>query len=606
MRPSLRLRLGFAMVVGVFWGLLLSSGTGFAAETLPDNLKWITNDTAPLFTDPSAKKGGTYRTYMLSFPLTLRTVGPDSNGSFRLYINGNRLSALEIHPTTEEILPSLATHWAYGDDKKTMYFKLNPKARWSDGHPVTAEDFEFGLEFMRSKNIVAPWYNTYYSQFFDRVIIYDDHTYAVVGSQPFPELHLRIGLAPRPKHFYKGEVPKDYVRRFNWKVEPNTGPYIIDKVDKGKSITFKRKKDWWGKDLRYNQGRYNVDRVRFTVIRDINVAYEHFRKNRVDDFTLTLPSYWHQKSKNLDIFDKGYAKKYWFYTNQQEPSIGFWINLDKEPFTDRNVVHAFAHSLNVDKLLNELLRGDYSRLHNQFTGYGEYTNPDVRARPFDIKKVGELMRASGWERGKDGIWAKGKQRFSFTITHGATDLHTQRLVLLQEEAKKAGVEFKLQRLDGSASFKLAQEKKHEVIFTAFGTGLRPQYWEFFHSSNAHKPQTNNFTNTDDPELDKIVYAYRHSIDVEERKRLSREIQAMAHEVGGFVPLYKVSYFRTITWRWWQFPKVPGTRTSDELFEPFALGNFWMDEDLKKETEAAMKSGKTFETQLIVDKTYKAD
>ena len=93
--------------------------------------------------------------------------------------------------------------------------------------------------------------------------------------------------------------------------------------------------------------------------------------------------------------------------------------------------------MNMDKLLNGLLRGDYSRLQRFNTGYGEYTNPNVRARTFDIAKVEELMMASGWERGEDGIWTKGDMRYSVKVTYHF-DPHTPRLVLLKEEAKKSG------------------------------------------------------------------------------------------------------------------------------------------------------------------------
>ncbi|MCH7990628.1 MAG: hypothetical protein IID46_15920 [Planctomycetes bacterium] len=81
-------------------------------------------------------------------------------------------------------IPALATHWAYGKNGKTIYYKLNPKARWSDGTPVTSHDFGFTLEFMRSKHIRAPWYNEYYGEQIERAIAFDDHTYAFVGSKP--------------------------------------------------------------------------------------------------------------------------------------------------------------------------------------------------------------------------------------------------------------------------------------------------------------------------------------------------------------------------------------------------------------------------------------
>ena len=571
---------------------------------LPDNLEWQTNDTAAVFADPDAKKGGTYRTFMQGFPLTLRLVGPDSNSSFARNLRRIRMSLIDLHPNTEELLPALATHWAYGDDKKSMYFKLDPNARWSDGHPVTADDYLFILEFMRSEHIIAPWYNNYYTEKIDKVVKYDDHTISISANKAEPDLYQIVGLSPIPKHFYETLTP-DFVQKYNWEVVPNNGPYHIDDVKKGKSVTFKRKKDWWAKDYKYFKGRFNVDKVVISVIRDYNTVFEYFKKQRQDDFALTLPSYWHEKAKDLEIYDKGYIEKRWFYTDGRISPRGFWLNQDKELFKDRNLRFAFAHAMNMDKLLNGLLRGDYSRLQRFNTGFGDYTNPNVRARTFDINKVEELMTASGWERGDDGIWTKGDMRFSVKVPY-SFDGHTPRLVLLKEEAKKAGVEMNLQKLDSSAAYKLVMEKKHDLAWWGWSTPFRPSYWQGFHSDNAHKPQTNNITNTDDPELDKLIRCYRDSIIPEKRIELAHIIQEKIHEIGSFVPTYKVGYFRTAYWRWWRFPEVVATKNSDGLFEPFGTGLFWLDADIKEETEQAMESGESFEPQTLIDTTFKVD
>jgi len=126
-----------------------------AAPQLPANIEWLTNDTDKVFSSPKATKGGTLKSFLLSFPLTLRYVGPDANGGFRSAILGNKMSLVASHPNTSNLFPSLATHWAYSDDNTTMYFKLNPDVRWSDGKKVTPEDYAFTLEFMRMKDIVV-------------------------------------------------------------------------------------------------------------------------------------------------------------------------------------------------------------------------------------------------------------------------------------------------------------------------------------------------------------------------------------------------------------------------------------------------------------------
>jgi len=250
-------------------------------EGPPDDLEWLTNDSDPLYASPQAKKGGTFRVAIKSFPLTFRTVGPDSNTTFRGAILGNQLSLIGLHPNTMNILPELATHWAYGKDKKTMYFKLNPLARWSDGKPVTAHDVAFTLEFMRSKKIVAPWYNDYYTKELEKVIVYDDLTLAVSSTKAQPDLHLILGIGPIPRHFF-GQLGDDFVRKYNWKIVPNTGPYQISDFKKGKYIKFKRKRDWWARDLHYFKNRFNVNSVIYTVVRDDNLEWEYFKKKRVD------------------------------------------------------------------------------------------------------------------------------------------------------------------------------------------------------------------------------------------------------------------------------------------------------------------------------------
>ncbi len=571
----------------------------------PADLKWLTNDSDPVYASPESKKGGTLNSWVLSFPLTFRVVGPDSNSSFRSAILGNQLSLIGIHPNTENIVPELAGQWAYGKDKKTMYFKLNKMARWSDGTPVTAHDFAYTLEFMRSKQIIAPWYNDYYSKEIDKVIVYGDHTLAVVSTKAQPDLHLKIGISPTPRHFY-GKLGEDFVRRYNWKIAPNTGPYRIYDFKKGKYIKFKRKKDWWAKDLRYFKNRFNVDRVVFKVVRDINIIWEYFKKAKVDIFPITMPKYWHVKTKT-PVVENGYVHKMWFFNNTQQSAQGMWLNQDREILKDGNVRYAFAHAMNIHKVIEKVLRNDYFRLEHGFMGYGRYSNKTIRARRFDLDKVNLYMNDAGWKRGSDGIWGKNGRRFSVEVSY-SQDAHTPRLVVLKEEAKKAGIELKLQRLDPSAAYKKVLEKKHDVAWSGWSTSLRPQYWEHFHSINAHKPQTNNITNTDDPEMDQLIDAFRNSLDEEERIELSVKIQEKIHEIGAFVPTFMVPYLREAYWRWWRLPKVPGTKHSDSLFDPFSSstgGLFWLDEKVYEETKKAMKKGRKFSPVIVIDETYKA-
>ncbi|WDP86648.1 MAG: ABC transporter substrate-binding protein [Desulfobacter sp.] len=573
---------------------------------LPENIHWLTNNTDPVFSSEKAKKGGMVRAALLSFPMTFRVVGPDSNGGFRSAILDNQLSLINRHPNTGNIIPELATHWAFDDDKKTMYFKLDPDARWSDGVKVTARDYLFTLKFMRSEHIIAPWYNDYYTREIEKVIVYDDYTIGVKSTKAVPNPYLKLGISPTPEHYYK-RLDHEFTTRYNWAVVPNTGAYQIHEFKKGRFIRFKRKQNFWAKDKRYFKHRFNVDMVQYTVIRDFNFQWKFFKKARLDAFGMTLPKFWHVKSKT-PVIEKGYVERIWFFNDQEHPSRGLWLNQDQPIFKDQRLCYAFAHAMNVEKVIKQVLRSDYFRLPQAFYGYGRYTDYSIRPREYDIDKVDRLMRDAGWHRGHDGIWVKDKLRFSVKVTY-SYDEHMARLVVLKEDALKAGIELRLEKLDPSAMFKKFLEKKHEVAWMGWSTSLRPSYWQGWHSDNAHKPQTNNITNTDDPQLDSLIDQYRDSLDEEERIRLSLAIQNKIHKIGAYVPTFMIPYVRLAYWRWMKLPEFHGTRMSDDLFNPFSStigGLFWIDDKVRKQTLAAMKADKSFLPVLIVDKQYKRE
>ena len=575
-------------------------------KTLPADLKWETNDKDPVLGDANAKTGGTFRDFITSFPPTLRVVGPDSNHSFRGAILDNHMSLVSLHPNTENLIPGLASEWAFGSDKRSMYFKLNRNAKWSDGKPVTAEDYIFTLEFMRSKFIVAPWYNDFYTKEIEAVVKYSDDVIGVFAPAPKPNLYDFLTLSPTPKHYY-GTLDANFTKKYNWEVAPNTGAYQLTKVEKGKVLVFTRKKDWWAKDLRFFKGRYNVDTVEYKIIRDPNVAFEHFLKGDLDHYTVTMPDFWHVKATG-PLFDRGLIHKLWFYTDAPRGAFGMYLNEDVELFKDINVRLAFQHAMNFDKVIKTVLRNDYERLDGDTVGYGKYSNPTIKARDFSLTKVDEYLKKAGWsERGGDGIRLKEGKRLAATIVY-SSETQTQRLVVLKEEAKKAGIELNLQMMDDSAAYKSVMEKKHEMAWWSWSTRLRPEYWENYHSENAHKPQTNNITNTDNKEISDLIDQHRKAIDEPERIRLALLIQQKTHDQASFIPAFMIPYFRVAYWRYWKFPTPPATKMSGDALEPFGEGTgglFWLDESTKKETEAVLKTDKKFGPVTNIDKSFKA-
>jgi microcin C transport system substrate-binding protein len=286
-----------------------------------------------------------------------------------------------------------------------------------------------------------------------------------------------------------------------------------------------------------------------------------------------------------------------------------WLNLDDPLLADRNVRLGLAYSMNVELMLKTVLRGDYERLKSQYDGYGEYSNPKIVPQPFDLAKADEYFNAAGFTtRGPDGIRTKNGQRLSVRLSY-ATDEHTARLVVLREEARKAGVELNLQLLDASASFKQTLEKKHQIAWMAWGTNLTPQFWEHYHSDNAHKPQNNNINNIANPEIDALITEYDRTTDHAARVDAAHKIQELVYDQAVFIPMYKVPYTREAFWRWVKLPEHYGTRITEALFEPMGGeylrtdGLLWIDDEAKAETLKALAEGRTFPPINIRDETW---
>ena len=184
--------------------------------------------------------------------------------------------------------------------------------------------------------------------------------------------------------------------------------------------------------------------------------------------------------------------------------------------------------------------------------------------------------------------------------------------MLREEAKKAGVDLRLELLDSSASFKKMLEKKHEIAWLTWSSsGFAPRYWEHFHSDNANRPQNNNVTNTSIPEMDPLIMQFRASANLEERIGLAHTLERMVHDHGAVIPTYQVPYTRDAAWRWIELPDWLGTETSGSLINSQATsqgyssgGLFWINEEKKEEILALKAKRKKMEPLTIIDQTYR--
>ena len=585
-------------------------------EDLPADLKWTANWDSPDIGSPEAKKGGTFNTYFegLAFPPTIRSIGRDANNSFRSeHWDDIEMTLIKLHPNTLEPIPGIADQWAVSADGRTVYFRIDEKANWSDGVPVTADDFFMTFYVALSEYITGPWYRDYFGNMFENITRYDDKHISIrlANLKPMPEYF--AALPPYAAHFYK-EFGPDYEERYNWRTRPTTGAYIIRPQDivKGRSITLTRVKDWWAKDRKYTRYLYNADRIRYLVIRSDDKAFELFKKGQLDMFGLGLPKRWYELMEIPAVFD-GYIEKVTFYNEYPRTPRGLYLNHSKAPLDNLDVRIGVQHATDWQSVIDFDLRGDAQRLHLYNDGYGQFTHPELRTREFDPEKARAAFAKAGYtEVGDDGILRNAKgQRLSVGITFTKSPVVDKMLQRLAERSKLAGLEYRLNGMDGTASFQKVMNKKHEATFWGWGTTPPfPRYFEGWHSTNAYEPgsttprvMTNNISVYSNPdEMNALVETVRFGTSVEEIRDAAFKAEEILHRDAAWVPGYKRDFYRLGHWRWMRWPDDFNIKLTREAEESYI---YWIDEDMKKETLRAKAKGETFpEVDVIYDKYKK--
>jgi microcin C transport system substrate-binding protein len=605
------------------------------AADVPANLPWEDGSDLPVFADPNAKKGGTLTYFISDFPRTLRTIGPDATGGIRPYLlDYVEPYLVERHPTiTDRGVPGLAVQFAVSLEAKTVHYRLDPRARWSDGRPVTTDDLVFTFYFLRSPHLRQPWYNDFYSKNYRQIIVYDKHTFALVHPEQKPDLATRLGsFAFYPRHGFP-DFGADWLDRYQWRPLPKSGAYVIHEkdIEKGRTITLTRVKDWWGADKRFYRGRFNPDRYRLEVIRDPDKAVEAFGRGDVDIMPIGVPKYWYETlpATHPEIA-AGRILRYQFYNRVPQPDWGLWINRSKPHLDNLNVRLGLQHAANFDLVCAQYFRGDSVRPQTRSDGYGWRVHPTIGPRAFDPVKARDYFAQAGFtQRGSDGVLTNAAgQRLSFTITTGRQELRDM-LPILKQEALKAGLEFNLEVLDRTTGFKKLQEKNHEIGLVALSRSveLYPRYWEIYHGSNAYadaymkdgkvtpvatgsepnpKPrqmsvQTNNMTMTFVPELDRLIEAYDRAETMEEIKALAAKIEEVIHADAAWVNGWQTPFYRGAYWRYVKWPEGFNPMLSRNMEEFFV---HWIDADEKKAVTEARRSGRTWPAELKVFDQFK--
>ncbi len=554
---------------------------------LPKDLVWRNGSEQKEFADPQALRGGTLRQFTGSTPPTLRRVGPNANNGFRgeLYDN-NDFGLITSHPNTEETIPALATSWAMSADGMTAYFRLDPNAKFTDGQPITADDFFFTFYFNRSPWAKADWYADFYTREWGGITRYDAYTIAIKAPRKRPYQLERLGqLIPLPRNFFK-EFGPNYEKLYNDRFQPTTGPYFVGPtgLQREKSVTLTRVQDWWGDHRKFYRYRYNPDVIEYGVIREMDSAYASMLAGEIDFMPIMMPRYWYGTNEKK-AYQNGYLTKAQFFNDIPRPPYGLYLNTQKPLLSDLDVRVGLQHATDFQRVIDGFYRGDYERLNQFSEGLGKFTEPSIRPRRYSPELARAAFAKAGFTRvGNDGILMNAAgERLSFRLTFDTSD-RRKYLATLVESARRCGVEYRPETLERTTMYRKVMEKNHDIVFWAWSVSSRlPALWESHHTVNAvekladgrkvPKRQTNNITGVDDPELSKLLDRFREATEEDEMIKLSFAMQHRIHSLADFIPGFKVPGYRIAHWDWVKFPAGFDVRAAED---PGQYGLFWLE------------------------------
>jgi microcin C transport system substrate-binding protein len=594
----------------------------FEADT--KGLAWDDGLGSPEFADPDAKRGGTLNLTIGDFPGTFRTVGPNATGGIRQYLlDYVAMAFVNPHPNYPgKYFPGVASAWAVDRAKRTVYFKLFPDARWSDGVPFTTDDVVFSWYYYRSPLLNEPWYNDFYTKTYSGLTVYDAHTFSVTLPDLRPDIVDRAGnVNAYPKHFFKDFGP-DWIQKYDWRVCPTLGAYTLKEEDikRTTSVTLTHVKDWWAETKPFERGRFNPERVHLAVIREPEKAVEAFLRGDLDVYPLSTRNWFDKVPDTQATVQSGFTVKAMFYQQIPTPDFGLWLNQAKAPLDNLDVRLGVYHATNMDLVCKQYFRGFAKIQKTASDGYGWDVNPDVKPRPFDPAKAREYFAKAGFSKqGPDGVLVNDRgERLSLTITTIYRN-YQDILVILKQEALKAGLEFNIEVLDETTGWQKTQEKKHEITLVAFSRTVEmyPRYWECFSGENAYdvpylpdgspnparkvKPDTNNLSEIADPKLDALIKQYDHAETMDQVKDLSFKIERIIYDNASWVNGWAIPFYRIGYRPWIKWPKDFDAMQSLDFLN-FWL--FWIDPDVQKDALAAKAAGRNLPVQILTYDKFK--
>ena len=535
------------------------------------------------YVNPDAPKGG-----------VLHLRNPDRRTSFDKFnyftILGNApagMSIFMLEPLTvlgadepRTMYGLLAQEMLVEPDFSAITFRLDPRARFSNGDPLTAADVKYSFESQAGK-YASPTYSSPLAGVREAVII-DERTIRFNLSDRSSDTLFKLGALLVFSHKW-GLKPDGAHARFDEIIHEyplTTGPYTIDVADSGRRIEFKRNPQYWARDLPVRRGFFNFDRIVYRYYQDEAVATEAFKAGEFDLVKVYGGGVWMRQHKGPK-WDDGRIVKKAFPIGTGQGLQSYELNTRRPIFQDIRVREALGLTFDFEtsnryhlfkranSLFNnsefaaqglpspgelKLLEPYRNELPKEVFGppyVASRTDSDVHALRRNLLRARSLFEAAGWKLAPDGKLRNARgEPFEFEYLAPGDSVNDQRLKAWARNLAKLGISFKVRNVDFALYSRRLEEYDFDVITIVEGAFSLPSaadYITLYKSTSADEKGNNNFRGVKSAAVDHILDAMNRATTIEEFRDASRALD------------------RVVMWNHWQVP---------ELYADFEPISYW--------------------------------
>ena len=467
-------------------------------------------------------------------------------------------------------------------DKTTLSFHINPKAHWHDGSPITADDVVFSFNTLREKG--DPSYKLQYqpvrtvsAKGKDRV------TFTFIENPPRDIPFIIASMPIISKNYYSS---RDFSKS-TLESPLGSGPYIIEKVDAGRSITYKRVENYWAKDLPTRKGQFNFEHIRYDVYRDDTVALEALKAHATDLHEEFIARNW-ATAYNSPAVAQGKLIKYAAPHKIPRGMQAFLFNTRLSKFSDPRVREAIAQTLDFEWMNRTIFYSAYGRNISFFqnTDFAARNLPDSKElsllSPYrnnlpkevfttvynppktdgsgndrtNLLYAQKLLNDAGWHL-KDGKRINDKTGEELTIEFLVRQRTFERVVAsMMRNLKRLGISSTFRLVDDAQYQKRTEHKDFDLISVWWNQGLlfpgneQTAYWK---SSEADIDGSQNLSGLKNPVVDTLLDTIANAKNIDELTAASRALDRTLLWQHLIIPHWSINTFRVAYWDMFEKP-----------------------------------------------------